>query len=271
MKITVKLSILILVLGITLLTSFTKSEKTESSIKEENITYVADGVILNGFVVFDSNLKGKRPAILVVPEWWGLNDYPKSRARQLASLGYIAMAVDMYGNGKIASDPKEAQALAGTFYRNPQLGKTRLDAAIKKIKEYEQTDTANLAAIGYCFGGSVVLNSAKLGSDLKGVVSFHGGLAGVKPDKNLLQAKILVCQGGSDKFVPQHDLDVFKHQLDSVGANYTVKVYPNATHAFTNPEATATGKKFSMPIEYNPEADKNSWNDMKLFFTSLFK
>jgi len=116
-----------------------------------------------------------------------------------------------------------------------------------------------------------VLNSAKLGSDLKGVVSFHGGLAGVKPDKNLLKAKILVCHGGSDKFVPQHDLDVFKHQLDSVGANYTVKVYPNATHAFTNPEATATGKKFNIPIEYNAEADKNSWNDMKAFFATLFK
>ncbi len=271
MKTTVKLTLAILVLGMTVLTSFTREEKVKSSIKEENITYVADGVTMKGFVAYDSDIKGKRPAILVVPEWWGLNDYPKNRARQLASLGYIAMAVDMYGNGKIAADPKEAQALAGTFYQNPQLGKTRLDAAIKKIKEYQQTDPANVAAIGYCFGGSVVLNSAKLGSDLKGVVSFHGGLAGVKPDKNLLKAKILVCHGGSDKFVPQHDMDVFKHQLDSVGANYTVKVYPNATHAFTNPDATATGKKFNMPIEYNAEADKNSWNDMKMFFASLFK
>jgi dienelactone hydrolase len=255
----------------TLLSSFNKSEKEKSTIKEENITYVADGVTMKGFIAYDADIKGKRPAILVVPEWWGLNDYPKSRARQLASLGYIAMAVDMYGNGKIAADPKEAQALAGTFYQNPQLGKTRLDAAIKKVKEYEQADPAKVAAIGYCFGGSMVLNSAKLGSDLLGVVSFHGGLAGVKPDKNLLKAKILVCHGGSDKFVPQHDLDVFKHQLDSVGANYAVKVYPNATHAFTNPAATETGKKFNMPIEYNPEADKNSWNDMKSFFATLFK
>ena len=271
MKTKVKFPLAILALGMTVLASFTREEKERSSIKEENITYIADGVTMKGFIAYDSDMKGKRPAILVVPEWWGLNDYPKNRARQLASLGYIAMAVDMYGNGKIAADPKEAQALAGTFYQNPQLGKTRLDAAIKKIKEYQQTDPANLAAIGYCFGGSVVLNSAKLGSDLKGVVSFHGGLAGVRPDKNLLKAKILVCHGGSDKFVPQHDLDVFKHQLDSVGANYTVKVYPNATHAFTNPDATATGKKFNMPIEYNPEADKNSWNDMKSFFATLFK
>src|SRR5512133_3618187 len=257
MKATVKFTLAILVMAMTILTSFTREEKSKSSIKEENITYVADGVTMNGFIAYDSDMKGTRPAVLVVPEWWGLNDYPKNRARQLASLGYIAMAVDMYGNGKVAADPKEAQALAGTFYQNPQLGKTRLDAAIKKIKEYQQTDPAKVAAIGYCFGGSVVLNSAKLGSDLKGVVRLHGALAGLRPDNNLLKAKILVCHGGSDKFVPQHDVDVFKHQLDSVGANYTVKVYPNATHAFSNPDATATGKKFNMPIEYNAEADKN--------------
>jgi dienelactone hydrolase len=271
MKLTNKLMLAFLVAGMPLLTSFTASEKVKSTLKEESITYVADGVTMKGFVVYDSDIKGKRPAILVVPEWWGLNDYPKNRARQLAALGYIALAVDMYGNGKIAADPKEAQALAGTFYQNPLLGKTRLDAAIMKIKEYPQTDPANVAAIGYCFGGSMVLNSAKLGSDLVGVVSFHGGLAGVKPDKNLLKSKMLVCHGGSDNFVPQNDVDVFKHQLDSVGANYTVKVYPNATHAFTNPDATANGKKFNMPIEYNAEADKNSWNDMKMFFASLFK
>jgi dienelactone hydrolase len=271
MKTTVTFTLAILVLGMTVLSSFTREEKVKSSIKEENITYVADGVTMKGFIAHDNDMKGKRPAILVVPEWWGLNDYAKNRARQLASLGYIAMAVDMYGNGKIAADPREAQALAGAFYQNPQLGKTRLDAAINKIKEYQQTDPANIAAIGYCFGGSMVLNSAKLGADLKGVVSFHGGLAGVKPDKNLLKARILVCHGGSDKFVPQYDVDVFKHQLDSVGASYTVNVYPNATHAFSNPDATATGKKFNMPIEYNAEADKNSWNDMKSFFAALFK
>ena len=111
---------------------------------------------------------------------------------------------------------------------------------------------------------------AKLGSDLKGVVSFHGGLAGAPADKNLLKAKILVCHGGDDKFVSQKDIDNFKHQLDSIGANYSFKVYPNATHAFTNPNATKTGKEFNMPIAYNAEADKNSWNDMKDFFKDLF-
>jgi dienelactone hydrolase len=193
------------------------------------------------------------------------------RARQLAMSGYIAMAVDMFGDGKVALNPKDAQELTMPFYKDPQLAKNRLDAAIKKIKEYAQTDPHNIAAIGYCFGGFVVLNSAKLGADLKGVVSFHGGLGGAPFNKNLLKAKILACQGESDKFVTMQDAEVFKHKLDSIGAVYTFKSYANATHAFTNPDATKIGKQFNLPIEYNPIADKDSWNDMKIFFTGLFK
>jgi dienelactone hydrolase len=140
-----------------------------------------------------------------------------------------------------------------------------------KLNTYSQTDPNNIAAIGYCFGGYVALNYAKLGADLKGVVSFHGGMGGTPVDKKLLKAKILVCQGENDKFVAQKDVDKFKHQLDSIGADNSVKIYANATHAFTNPDATATGKKFNMPIEYNAEADRNSWNDMKDFFASVFK
>jgi len=250
--------------------SLLRAQNSTQMIKEENVTYSADGVTLKGYIAYDQNLKGKRPAILVVHEWWGLNDYPKMRARKLAELGYIAMAVDIFGDGKIAANPQEAQEYTKPFYQNPGLAKTRLDAAIKKIKEYAQTDPSNVAAIGYCFGGGVVLNSARLGSDLKGVVSFHGGLSGAPANKDLLKARILVCHGGSDKFVSQKDIDSFKHQLDSIGANYSFKVYPNATHAFTNPDATKIGKQFNMPIEYNEEADKNSWNDMKVFFKSLF-
>jgi dienelactone hydrolase len=244
---------------------------SKSSIKEENVEYAADSVTLKGFVAYDENKQGKRPAVLVVHEWWGLNDYTRNRARQLAELGYIAMAVDMYGNGKTAANPDEAGKLAMPFYQDPQMAKKRMDAALAKIKEYPQTDENNIAAIGYCFGGGMVLNCAKLGEDLKGVVSFHGSLAGVPPDKNLLKAKILVCHGADDKFVSQKDVDQFKHQLDSVGADYTFKVYPNATHAFTNPDATKLGQQFNMPIAYNAEADKNSWNDMKEFFARIFK
>ena len=250
--------------------SILSAQKSTHMIKEENVSYTSDGVTLKGYIAFDQNQKGRRPAVMVVHEWWGLNDYAKMRARKLAELGYIAMAVDIFGDGKVAANPQEAQELTKPFYSNPGLAKTRLDAAIKKIKEYAETDPLNVAAIGYCFGGGVVLNSAKLGSDLKGVVSFHGGLAGAPAKKELLKSRILVCHGGNDKFVSQKDIDTFKHQLDSIGADYSFKVYANATHAFTNPDATMTGKKFNMPIEYNEEADKNSWSDMKDFFKSLF-
>jgi dienelactone hydrolase len=192
------------------------------------------------------------------------------RARKLAELGYLAMAVDMYGSGKIANDPQQAQAMATPFYQNPGLAKTRLLAALNKVKEFPQADTAQVAAIGYCFGGYVVLNAAKLGAGLKGVVSFHGNLTGAPPSKDLLKTKVLVCHGGADKFVSEKEVAAFKKSMDSVGADYTFKVYPGATHAFTNPAATETGKKFQMPIEYNAAADTASWNDMKTFFSSIF-
>jgi dienelactone hydrolase len=247
------------------------SNTASSTLREENVMYTADSTTMDGFVVYSDSIQGKRPAVLIVHEWWGLNDYPKERARQLAKMGYIAMAVDMYGGGKIANDPKEAQELATPFYKNPQLAKTRLDAALAKLKSYAQTDTSKIAAIGYCYGGYVVLNAAKLGTNLNGVVSFHGDLSGVAPDKKLLKAKVLVCHGADDKFVSQQVVDHFKKQMDSVHADYSLKVYPNATHAFTNPASTENGKKFNMPIAYNAEADRNSWNDMKDFFGRIFK
>jgi len=248
----------------------TKTEAHTASLKEESVNYTVDGKTMTGYLAYDENKKGGRPAVLIVHEWWGLNDYIKSRARQLAQLGYLAFAVDMYGNGKVANNPQEAQQMATPFYTNPLLTKTYLDAAINKLKEYPQADTSKVAAIGYCYGGFVVLNAAKLGSDFKGVVSFHGNLAGVPPKRDLLKAKILVCHGQADKFVSEQEVNAFKHAMDSVGADYTFKSYPGATHAFTNPQATETGKKFNMPIEYNPAADTASWNDMKSFFGKIF-
>lgn len=260
--------ILLSLLGIS---SFGKPTGNAPSIKEENVTFTVNGVTYKAFVAYDDNLKGKRPAVLIVPEWWGLNDYPKMRARKLAELGYIAMAADVFGNGKIAEDPTVAQQLVAPFYKDPKICKSTLDEALKKLKGYSQTDANNVAAIGYCFGGFVALNYAKLGADLKGVVSFHGGMGGVQVDKKLLKAKVLVCHGASDSFVPQKDVDAFKHKLDSAGMDNTFKIYPNATHAFTNPAATETGKKFNIPIAYNADADRDSWNDMKMFFGKIFK
>src|SRR5664280_708412 len=220
-------SIIIFIIMLSI-SSIGKSGALSPNIKEANVSYTSGGVTYKGFIAYDDNIKGKRPAVLIVPEWWGLNDYPRMRARKLAELGYVAMAADVFGNGKIA------------------------------------------AAIGYCFGGYMVLNYAKLGADVKGVVSFHGGYGGAPVYKNLLVAKVLVCHGASDKFASQKDAEGFKHKLDSVGADNTLKIYPNAMHAFTNPASTEVGKKFNLPIEYNAEADKASWDDMKMFFGRIF-
>lgn len=249
----------------------TEPEIKEPKFKEENITYSGDSITMNGFVVYDENVEGARPAVLVVHEWWGLNDYSKMRARELAKLGYIAMAIDMYGNGKQADNPDSAGKLSGPFYGDPQMAKRRFDAALDKLKKYSQTDANKVAAIGYCFGGAMVINMAKLGDNLAGVVSFHGNLNVVPADKNLLKAAILVCHGAVDPFVPQSEVDKFKKQMDSIGAKYTFKEYPDAVHAFTNPDATALGEKFKIPIKYNAAADTASWNDMKTFFGNIFK
>jgi dienelactone hydrolase len=247
------------------------AEPVQPKLKEENISYKIDSLTMNGYVVYDENISGKRPAVLVVHEWWGLNDYSKRRARELAGLGYIAMAIDMYGNGKRADNPTDAGNLAMPFYQDPAMAKAHFDAALNKLKEYPQVDTANIAGIGYCFGGGVLINIARMGENLKGIVSFHGSLLGTPADKNLLKSKILVLHGDDDKFVPQEEVAGFKKQMDSIGASYTFKSYAGATHAFTNPDATAMGQKFSIPIAYNAAADTASWKEMKVFFTALFK
>jgi dienelactone hydrolase len=241
----------------------------EKNIKEEQIHYKIDGENYKGVVYYDENQSGKRPGIIVVHEWWGLNDYSKSRAKQLAGLGYISMAVDVFGNGEIAEDPTTAQRLAMPFYKDPLLTRKFIDAAIDLLKTYPQTDEAQIGAIGYCFGGFVVLNAAKLGADLKGVVSFHGGLNGVEPKKGKIKAKILVCHGAEDEF-ENSNVEEFKNNMNKADVDYDFKVYPHASHAFSNPNATEKGKKHNMPIKYNEAAAKASWNDMKEFFQKLF-
>lgn len=239
-------------------------------LKEATVTYKDDTATLIGYVVYNEASDQPRPGVLVVPEWWGLDDYTRSRARQLAELGYIALAVDMYGNGRHAATPDEAGKAAGAFYTNAALIKSRVAAALAEIKTFSQTDTSRIAAIGYCFGGAMVLNAAKMGLPFNGVVSFHGSLAGGTPDKDLLKSKILVCHGGADKFISPEEEAQFKKGLDSIGADYTFKSYPGALHAFSNPAATATGKKFNLPIAYNAAADSASWQDMKAFFGKIF-
>lgn len=270
----------LLITGIALLSNCNNSEKNNEK-KMENqpapaitvnpVSYTGDSVTMNGYVAYDSASSEKRPVVLLVHEWWGVNDYTKSRAKQLAELGYFAMAVDMYGNGAQGNDPDAAGKLATPFYKDPQMAKRRFDAALEKAKSFPQADASKVAAIGYCFGGTQVLNMAAMGEDIAGVVSFHGGLQTVPASKNALKAKILVCHGEADSFVPAGQVAAFRKNLDSVGANYIFKSYAGGQHAFTNPEATEKGKKFNLPISYNAAADTASWNDMKVFLKEVLK
>ena len=252
-------------------TETTNTEAKTPKLKEETVSYKVDTLNMGSYVVYDENIQGQRPAVLVIHEWWGLNDYVKRRARMLAEMGYIAMAVDMYGNSRMGNDPGAAQALAMPFYMHPDMAKKHFDAALEEFKKNPNVDQSKIAAMGYCFGGAVVIGVARLGEDLKGVVSFHGNLNVVPPVKDLLKADVLVCHGEADSFVTPAEVAQFKKQMDSIGKAYTFKSYPGATHAFTNPEATELGKKFKMPIEYNAAADTASWNDMKQFFGRIFK
>ena len=248
-------------------TSTTSSTMKDSSTKVEittlDVVYAVDSVKPKSTIAYDPSIQGKRPVVLVIPEWWGLGDYIKMRTRELAKLGYFAMGVDMYGDAMYASNPDDAGKAAMPFYKDPNLVKSRLSAAMDQLKKYPQADINRVAMIGYCFGGSMSLKAAKMGLPLKAVVSFHGNLA----DNASKTVPILICHGAADQFVKPEEVAAFRKSMDSLGANYIFKSYPGATHAFTNPNATETGKKFHMPIEYNAAADTASWNEMKTFLT----
>jgi dienelactone hydrolase len=257
-----KLAILMLILV---------SSVTHAEIIGKVVEYTANNVALKGYLAYDNTLKGKRPAVIVVHEWWGVTDYPKKRAEMLASLGYVAFAVDMYGDGKVADNPGDAQKLAGESMKDLSLLKAKFVAAIELLKRNEHVDSTRIAAIGYCYGGGVVLNMARTGVDLKGVVSFHGSLATTTPaKKGNVKAKILVCNGGADKSISENDIKNFKQEMTAADADFKFISYKGALHAFTNPAATELGKKFNMPIAYNESGDKKSWKEMRRFLKAIF-
>ena len=194
--------------------------------------------MMNGYLVYDSaEIRTNVPPYWSYPNGGGWNDHPKMRARQLAQLGYVAMAIDVYGDGKVADNPDSAKKWSGPFYADPSKAKARIDAAIAKLETYAVVDTAKLGAIGYCFGGGILLNTwSGWGITLKGVVGFHASLLGTPARKDLLgSTKLLICHGNADKFVSPQDVATFKKQMDSIGASYTFIGYDSATHAFTNP------------------------------------
>jgi dienelactone hydrolase len=238
----------------------------------KTVEYTSGGAALKGYIAYDNSMKGKRPAVVVVHEWWGVTEYPKMRADMLAKLGYVAFAVDMYGDGKIADNPADAQKYAGESTKDFSALKGKFSAAIDLLKKNEFVDPDKIAAIGYCYGGGVVLNMARAGFDLKGVVSFHGNLSAAVPsEKGKVKAKILVCNGGADKFISEESINNFKKEMNSAGVVFSFKSYEGALHAFSNPAATELGKKFNMPIAYNEKADKKSWKEMKKFLKAAFK
>jgi dienelactone hydrolase len=237
----------------------------------EEVSYRAGDTTLNGYLARDTAVQGKRPGILVVHEWWGHNDYARERARKLAELGYVALAVDMYGDGKTAEHPDDAGKFAGAVRSNLPLMHVRFEAARAFLNSQPDVDPGKNAAIGYCFGGGVVLAMARAGEDLDGVVSFHGSLGGggvAAP--GTIKARILVANGADDPFVTAEQIAAFKAEMDAAGADYTFINYPGARHSFTNPGADAFGERFGLPLAYNAEADADSWAEMQAFFQSLF-
>lgn len=244
----------------------------QAAIKGEEITYKSGETNLKGYLVYDDSSSKVRPGVLVVHEWWGHNEYTRQRARMLAELGYVALAVDMYGDGKHADHPKDAGAFAGAVRGNMPVAKQRFDAALALLQKHPLTDKAKIGAVGYCFGGGIALEMARTGADLKGVVSFHGSLGTEQPaKKDTVKARILVLTGEADPMVKSEDVEKFKMEMGSAGVKYQVISYPNAKHAFTNPAATELGKKFEMPIAYNEKADKASWESMQGFLKEVFK
>ena len=240
-------------------------------IRTEQIDYEANGVKLKGFVAWDANQPGPRPGVMVVHEWWGQTDYIRSRARMLAELGYTGFAVDMYGNGKTATHPDEAGKFMTEVLNNMDQGVARFTAAKKALEAQPGTDPSRIAAIGYCFGGAVVLEMARRGMDLKGVASFHGNLSTPSPAKpDAVKARILVLHGDDDVLIPQEQVDAFKSEMMNARANMKFLGYPGALHGFTNPEATANGKKYGLPLAYNKSVDEQSWAELKEFLAEVF-
>jgi dienelactone hydrolase len=237
----------------------------------KEVSYKQGDTEMKGYIAYDDSIQGKRPGILVVHEWWGHNDYTRQRARMLAELGYTAFAVDMYGNGKQAAHPREAGQFAGAVAGNMPLAKARFEAALQTLKGQDTVNADDIAAIGYCFGGGVVLNMARQGIDLDGVVSFHGSLATQNPaKKGDIKTRIRVFNGAADPMVKAEDVKAFEQEMSTAGVDYKLVNYPGARHAFTNPEADSYAKKFQLPLGYQEQADKDSWQKMQHFFKQIF-
>jgi dienelactone hydrolase len=256
--------ILSIAAGLALLVSVT----VEAKVVTKTIEYTHEGVALQGYLAYDDAQQGSRPGVLVVPEWWGLNDYAKTRARQLADMGYVAFAADMYGGAKTTRDAKQAGEWSSAVGGKPGLLASRAKAGLDVLRKQSQTNGRHLAAIGFCFGGGAVLQLAYSGETLDGVVSFHGSLAA--PDtaqQKQIKSSILVLHGAEDTFIKPQTIDDMRKGLDAAGADWYMVTYAHAVHAFTNPDAD----NYKLPgVGYNEKAARRSWDEMQRFFKEKF-
>jgi dienelactone hydrolase len=243
---------------------------SSAAIRTEAITYKHGDVRLIGYLAYDDSFKGKRPGVLLVHEWWGLNEYIKNRSMQIASLGYIAFAADIYGDGFSTKDPSQAGAFAGKFRGGDRkLLRERVNAGLKVLMDQSLVDKRKIAAIGYCFGGTTVLELARSGAEIAGVVSFHGGLDTPNPDDaRNIKAKVLILHGADDPNVPVMQVNAFEDEMRKTKVDWQMVSYGGAVHSFTNPDS---GSDPSRGVAYNEKADKRSWEHMKVFFAEIFK
>ena len=243
----------------------------QAAIQTKELPYTsADGTRLVGYHAWDDAIEGPRPGVIVVHEWWGLNDYAKRRARDLAALGYSALAIDMYGDGKHTQHPQDAMAFMKAATADASAAKARFLAGLDLLKAQAQTDPTRVAAIGYCFGGRVVLDMARQGLPLAAVVSFHGALITDTPaTPGSVKAKVLVEHGAADSFITPQQIAAFKAEMEKAGADYRFVELPGAKHGFSNPDADAH-KGHGLDLGYQKEADERSWADMQQLLEQVF-
>ena len=240
-----------------------------AEVRTKVVEYKHGDAVLEGYLAWDDAIKGKRPGVLVVHEWTGLGSYARMRAEKLAGLGYVAFAIDIYGKGIRPKTPQEAGAQAGIYKSDRQLMRARALAGLNVLLGNEMCDTKRVAAIGYCFGGTTVLEIARSGADIAGVVSFHGALDTPNPgDAKNIKCKVLALHGGDDPYVPRKDVEAFEDEMRAGGVDWQLNAYSGAVHSFTNPEA---GNDNSKGAAYNAKADRRSWDAMKLFFVEIFQ
>lgn len=238
-----------------------------AAVQSEAVEYRDGDTKLTGYLAYDDALEGKRPGVIVVHEWWGLNDYARQRARMLAELGYVAFAVDMYGDNRVTEHAADAKGWVTQITENVDAWRRRALLGLDVLRHNQRVNPDKLAAIGYCFGGATVMQMAYAGADLDGVVSFHGSLPPAPADSQTpIRARILAASGYADAFVPAEQVRAFEESLAAVGADWQLIVYGNARHGFTNPNAAQYGIE---NIAYDERADKDSWALMQAFLKEV--